>query len=88
MCCSCSTSSPHLTPPPLQVRWAPTTQHHTLNSPYSLRLASVDQSCVCVVWDVGEGGVYTEFSLGTRTLVDLQWLSINVSEGGVTHFLE
>ena len=72
---SVSLTRTHTSP---QVRWAPTNHHHSLNSPYSLKLASVDHSCVCVIWDVYEGSVYTEFSLGIKSLVDLQWLTMNV----------
>ena len=46
--------------------------------PYRLRMASVDSSSSCVVWDVTQGTVMTEFSLGAKPLVDLQWLETNV----------
>lgn len=63
----------------VQVRWSHDKQHHTLASPYTLRLASVDSSSTCIVWDVGQATVISEFVLGNKPLVDMQWLSINVS---------
>ena len=62
-----------------QLRWSTECHHHTLTSPYSLRLASVDSGSHCVVWDVNQGAPSAEFSLGTKPLVDLQWLHTNVS---------
>lgn len=61
----------------LQVRWSNEKQHHTLASPYSLRLASVDSSSTCIVWDVGQATATCEFSLGHKTLVDMQWLDVS-----------
>ena len=53
--------------------------HHTLASPYVLKLASVDATTQCVIWDVVQGTVLTEFLLGGKPVVDLQWLNTNVS---------
>lgn len=63
---------------PLQVRWASDRYHHSMMEPYRLRLASVDSSSDCAIWDVTEGTVTTNFSLGSRPLVDIQWLEANV----------
>ena len=68
-----------LTSPSCQVSWARDRHHHTLTTPYRLRLASVDSHSHCVVWDVTQGTVAAEFSLGAKPLVDLQWLETNVS---------
>ena len=44
-----------------------------------LRLASVDALGVCIVWDVGQATAMATFSLGNKHLVDIQWLTTNVS---------
>ena len=75
----CTLFSPSPLSLSLQLRWSHHRQHHTLASPYSLRLASVDTSSLCVVWDVGQAAVLTEFSLGNKPLVDMQWLTTDVS---------
>jgi hypothetical protein len=59
----------------IRLRWCHQRRHHTLAAPYSLRLASVDASSLCVIWDVGQAAVVAEFSLGNKPLVDLQWLA-------------
>ena len=61
-----------------QVRWGRQVYHCTLATPYSLRLASVDTTGHCIIWDVGMTTPISEFSLGTRPFVDLQWLTTNV----------
>lgn len=63
----------------MQVRWMLDCYHHTLASPYMLKLASVDTNTLCVIWDVAQGTVLTEFFLGGKPIVDLQWLNSNVS---------
>jgi hypothetical protein len=63
----------------IRLRWCHQRRHHTLAAPYSLRLASVDASSLCVIWDVGQAAVVAEFSLGNKPLVDLQWLATDVS---------
>ncbi|KAL5471412.1 hypothetical protein EMCRGX_G029528 [Ephydatia muelleri] len=64
----------------VKVRWYPECHHHSIAQPYTLRLASVDASSYCVIWDVGQGMVLSEFSLGNgKALVDLQWLTTNDS---------
>ncbi len=65
--------------PLFQVSWDRDRHHHSLTTPYRLRLASVDSHSHCVVWDVTQGVVATDFSLGSKPLVDLQWLETNVS---------
>jgi hypothetical protein len=61
----------------VRVRWSHDRQHHTLASPYSLQLASVDSSSTCIVWDVGQAAVVSEFVLGNKPLIDMQWLNAN-----------
>ena len=62
-----------------KVRWSRECYHHTLASPYTLRLVSVDNGSHCVVWDVTQGTIISEFALGGKPLVDIQWLNTNVS---------
>ena len=69
----------HPRSPRLQVRWSHDRRHHTLASPYSLRLASVDTNSTCVIWDVGQAAVVSEFVVGNKPLIDMQWLNTNVS---------
>lgn len=38
----------------------------------------MDSSSHCVIWDVTQGMVAAEFSLGAKPLIDLQWLETNV----------
>lgn len=65
-----------------QVCWARDRHHHhSVNAPYRLRLASVDTQSHCVIWDVAQGTVAAGFSLGTKPLIDLQWLETNVRKG-------
>lgn len=52
--------------------------HHTLLSPYCLKLCSIDCSGVCVVWDVSMATVLCEFSVGSKSVVGLKWLQDNV----------
>ena len=47
-------------------------------SPYVLRLASVDSLSQCIIWDIGQATPISEFSLGGKSLVDIQWLTTNV----------
>ena len=71
----------HHTPPSshyAQVCWHSDRHHHSLTAPYQLRLASVDSTAHCVVWDIAQGTVAADFSLGSKPLVDLQWLETNV----------
>ena len=39
----------------------------------------MDSHSHCVIWDVTQGTVAADFSLGSKPLVDLQWLETNVS---------
>ena len=65
--------------PLLQVRWSKECYHHTLASPYLLRLASVNSASLCAVWDVSQACVLAEFTLGQKQVHDIQWLSTSVS---------
>ena len=75
-----SSPSPSL----LQVRWSKERYHHTLASPYLLRLASVNSSSLCAVWDVSQACVLAEFTLGQKQVHDIQWLSTGVSHSSVS----
>ncbi|XP_076467443.1 WD repeat-containing protein 11-like [Babylonia areolata] len=57
-----------------QVKWAHENYHHDLNSPYSLRLASADNTGAIVTWDVAQGTSRTEFSDGNKPVHALEWL--------------
>ena len=52
---------------------------HSMSTPYSLKLCSVDSSGVCVTWDVAMGTVLCEFNIGSKSVVDMKWLHTNVS---------
>ena len=43
-----------------QVKWSRENYHHSLSSPYSLRLASGDASGKIIVWDVVSGTAHCE----------------------------
>ena len=58
--------------------WCPDNVHHSLSSPYGLKLCSVDCNGVCIVWDVSVATVLCEFSVGVKSIVDLKWLQNNV----------
>jgi len=45
---------------PGQVKWSRENYHHSLSSPYSLRLASGDASGKIIVWDVVSGTAHCE----------------------------
>ena len=62
-----------------QVRWSRQLYHNNLVSPNILRLASVDATSQCFVWDAGQATPICNFSLGSRPIVDVQWLFTNVS---------
>ncbi|XP_019864425.1 PREDICTED: WD repeat-containing protein 11-like isoform X2 [Amphimedon queenslandica] len=61
----------------IKVRWSRQLHHCTLASPYILRLASVDANGQCIVWDVGQATHISNFSIGNKPLVDIQWLTTN-----------
>lgn len=44
----------------LQVKWCRENYHHSLGSPYSLRLASADAAGRIIVWDVVSGTPHCE----------------------------
>jgi len=52
---------------------------HSMSTPFSLKLCSVDNSGVCVTWDVAMGTVLCEFNIGSKSVVDMKWLHTNVS---------
>lgn len=63
----------------IRVRWSSQLHHCTMVSPYVLRLASVDSLSQCIIWDIGQATPISEFSLGGKSLVDIQWLTTNDS---------
>lgn len=58
----------------VKVKWAKENYHHTIEAPYTLRLASADSSGLIVIWDVANGSPRTSFSEGTKAVADLEWL--------------
>ena len=53
----------------------------------SFVLAAVDDNSVCVVWDVSQACILAQFSLGIKSVHDIQWLSTNVSLQSLLHVL-
>lgn len=58
--------------------WSPDNVHHSLSSPYCLKLCSVDCTGICIVWDVSVATVLCEFNVGSKSIMDLKWLQDNV----------
>ncbi|XP_064605109.1 WD repeat-containing protein 11-like [Liolophura sinensis] len=58
-----------------KLKWAHESYHHDIGSPYMLRLASADTTGTIIVWDVAQGYIKAEFSEGSRSIQDLQWVS-------------
>lgn len=52
----------------VKVKWAKENYHHTIEAPYTLRLASADSSGLIVIWDVANGSPRTSFSEGTKAV--------------------
>ncbi|XP_041477434.1 WD repeat-containing protein 11-like [Lytechinus variegatus] len=61
--------------PVVQVQWARENYHHTIDAPYTLRLASADSSGLIIIWDVCAASERASFSDGNKPVQDLQWLS-------------
>ena len=57
-----------------QVKWCRENYHHDLGCSYSLRLASADTTGHIIVWDVSQGISLSEFSDGSKPVLDLHWL--------------
>ena len=57
-----------------QVKWARENFHHDFAAPYVLRLASGDTAGHVIIWDISQGKPLTEFSDGTKPILDLEWL--------------
>uniref|UniRef100_UPI003AACEAED WD repeat-containing protein 11 n=1 Tax=Centroberyx gerrardi TaxID=166262 RepID=UPI003AACEAED len=58
----------------VKVRWSRENYHHSLSSPYSLRLASGDASGKIIVWDVVSGTAHCEIQEHSKPIQDLEWL--------------
>ncbi|MBN3298986.1 WDR11 protein, partial [Amia calva] len=58
----------------VKVKWARENYHHSLGSPYSLRLASADMSGKIIVWDVGSGTARCEIQEHSKPIQDMEWL--------------
>lgn len=71
--CPCSKSN-FLFPNFFQVKWCRENYHHDLGCPYSLRLASADTTGHIIIWDVSQGISLSEFSDGSKPVLDLHWL--------------
>lgn len=58
----------------VKVKWSRENYHHSLSSPYSLRLASADAAGKIIVWDVVSGMAHCEIQEHTKPIQDMDWL--------------
>ncbi|XP_063047243.1 WD repeat-containing protein 11 isoform X2 [Engraulis encrasicolus] len=58
----------------VKVKWSRENYHHSLSSPYSLRLASADASGKIIVWDVVSGTAHCEIQEHAKPIQDMDWL--------------
>ncbi|XP_072335440.1 WD repeat-containing protein 11 [Scyliorhinus torazame] len=58
----------------VKVKWARENYHHSIGSPYSLRLASADTVGKIIVWDVATGAARCEIQEYTKPIQDMEWL--------------
>ncbi|KAG7176660.1 WD repeat-containing protein 11-like [Homarus americanus] len=58
----------------VKVRWRKTRHYHQLSAPYSLILASADNSGTIIVWEVTRGEVTATLQDGNRPIQELEWL--------------
>uniref|UniRef100_A0A8B9HA02 WD repeat-containing protein 11 n=1 Tax=Astyanax mexicanus TaxID=7994 RepID=A0A8B9HA02_ASTMX len=58
----------------VKVKWSRENYHHSLSSPYSLRLASADAAGKIIVWDVVSGMAHCEIQEHAKPIQDLDWL--------------
>lgn len=58
----------------VKVKWSRENYHHSLSSPYSLRLASADAAGKIIVWDVVSGMTHCEIQEHTKPIQDMDWL--------------
>uniref|UniRef100_A0A4W4H9W4 WD repeat-containing protein 11 n=1 Tax=Electrophorus electricus TaxID=8005 RepID=A0A4W4H9W4_ELEEL len=58
----------------VKVKWSRENYHHSLSSPYSLRLASADAAGKIIVWDVVSGIAHCEIQEHTKPIQDMDWL--------------
>uniref|UniRef100_A0A8C7LNY5 WD repeat-containing protein 11 n=1 Tax=Oncorhynchus mykiss TaxID=8022 RepID=A0A8C7LNY5_ONCMY len=58
----------------IKVKWSRENYHHSLSSPYSLRLASADSAGKIIVWDVVSGTAHCEIQEHSKPIQDMDWL--------------
>lgn len=58
----------------VKVKWSRENYHHSLGSPYSLRLASADAAGKIIVWDVVSGMAHCEIQEHSKPIQDMDWL--------------
>ncbi|XP_066534821.1 WD repeat-containing protein 11 [Hoplias malabaricus] len=58
----------------VKVKWSRENYHHSLSSPYSLRLASADAAGKIIVWDVVSGMPHCEIQEHSKPIQDMDWL--------------
>ncbi|XP_021461466.2 WD repeat-containing protein 11 [Oncorhynchus mykiss] len=58
----------------VKVKWSRENYHHSLSSPYSLRLASADSAGKIIVWDVVSGTAHCEIQEHSKPIQDMDWL--------------
>ena len=59
-----------------QVKWSRENYHHSLSSPYSLRLASGDASGKIIVWDVVSGTAHCEIQEHSKPIQGIDRIMI------------
>ncbi|XP_022080580.1 WD repeat-containing protein 11-like isoform X4 [Acanthaster planci] len=59
----------------VKVKWARENYHHTIDAPYTLRLATADAGGQIIVWDVKDASDRASFNEGSKPVLDLEWLS-------------
>ncbi|KAJ8248191.1 hypothetical protein GJAV_G00239350, partial [Gymnothorax javanicus] len=58
----------------VKVKWSRENYHHSLSSPYSLRLASADAVGKIIIWDVVSGTAHCEIQEHAKPIQDMDWL--------------
>ncbi|CAL4175372.1 unnamed protein product [Meganyctiphanes norvegica] len=58
----------------VKVRWRKTHHYHQISAPYSLVLASADNSGCIIIWDVNNGEALATLQDGTKSVTEMEWL--------------
>lgn len=57
------------------MKWSRENFHHDFAAPYSLRVASGDTVGRVIIWDIPQAKPLTEFTDGSKPILDLEWLA-------------